>query len=52
MAIEELRLKVKLAWWFRPYVYCLAVVSAITGREPDWGRVQKWIDRALRIKAE
>jgi len=52
MVIEELKLKVTMAWWFRPYVLGLAFMSAITGREPDWSRVQRWIDRAVRVEVE
>lgn len=40
--------KIKLAWWLKPYVYGFAFVSAITGLEPDWTRVKRWIDKGVR----
>lgn len=44
--------KVTLAWWLKPYFYGLAVTSALTGRDPDWEKVNCMIDRAISIKFE
>lgn len=50
MAASTLTLKVSVAWWLKPYCYMLATISALTGMEPDWERVNYWIGRAVRVK--
>ncbi len=51
MATVGLALKVSLAWWIKPYFYCLATMSALTGMEPSYERVSYWIGKAIKIKA-
>ena len=50
MATESFTLKVRVAWWLTPYMYGVAIISALTGREPDWERVNRWINRAITAK--
>lgn len=46
-----LTFKVRIAWWLKPYFYVLATISAITGMEPNYERVNYWIKRAVTVKA-
>ena len=46
---HTLSIELKMAWWFWPYAYCLAVWCAITGIEPDEKKLSRVIDRAIRI---
>ena len=39
---------VRQAWWLTPYFYVLATISALTGRDPDWKKVEYWIAKALK----
>lgn len=50
MAQMNMKISVKRAWWLTPYFYGLATVAAITGREPDWGKVGRMIDRGITAK--
>lgn len=51
MAATKLTLAVTTAWWLRYYMYGVASVCALFNREPNWDRVQHWIQRAVRVKA-
>jgi hypothetical protein len=44
-------LNVSIAWWLTPYFYLLATMCAITGREPNYDRVNYWIGKAVKVKA-
>lgn len=50
MATCRLALKVSFAWWLKPYFYGLAIMSAITGLEPDYERAKYWINRAMKVR--
>lgn len=41
---------VTLAWWLPVYVRGVALMCALTGLEPDWGRVERTVRRAMRVK--
>lgn len=43
-------IKVKLAWWLKPYIWGVATVSMLTGCEPDWAKVERVIKRAIRMR--
>lgn len=45
-------MKISVAWWLQPYCYTLAAICAITGREPNYDRVNYWIIKALSVKAQ
>jgi hypothetical protein len=46
----DVTFRVGLAWWLKPYFYVLATLCAITGIEPNYERVNYWIDRAIKIR--
>lgn len=52
MATMNMKISVKRAWWLTPYFYGLATVAALTGREPDWNKVNAVIRRAVTFKFE
>lgn len=43
---------VTFAWWWRPYAYGLLLTAMITCLEPDWQKVERMADKAIRIKIE
>lgn len=53
MANVQLVAVVKIRWWLRLYLLGVTAVSRITGLEPDWGKVGRWIRRGtiVRVKA-
>lgn len=46
-----LTMKVSIAWWWlKPYFYILATVCALTWLEPNYERVNYWINKAVKVK--
>lgn len=45
------RYRISTSWWLKPYVYFVAAMSVVTGREPDWRRVERVSARAVKVKA-
>lgn len=45
-----IRIKVKLAWWVRPYLKTLSFLCELHDCEPDMEKVMKTITRGLRVK--
>ncbi|MDV5861385.1 hypothetical protein QM298_10745 [Pseudomonas mendocina] len=52
MAKVTLTARVTFAWWWRPYVYGVAMTCWLTGLEPDWQKVYRMADKAIRIKID
>lgn len=38
------------AWWMKYYLAGVLVMYPITGREPDMGRVFRWIERGILVE--
>jgi len=38
------------AWWLKYYLAGVLVASHVTGREPDMGRVFRWIERSIKVE--
>lgn len=45
-----LRIDVSFAWWFSPYVRLLMLFAVLLDREPDWGKFDDMIERAVRLR--
>lgn len=45
------RLQVRTRWWLRHYLAGVALVSHLTGMEPDPERMERWIRRGLKVVA-
>jgi hypothetical protein len=43
-------LELRWAWWWPLYLHGLGICAALTGREPDWNKVEKVIERAMRVR--
>jgi hypothetical protein len=52
MAASSIKMKICLAWWLKPYLYGLIIVSKITGRVIDQDKLLKVIDKAVKIKLQ
>lgn len=51
MATVTVTLHVRTAWWLPFYLSGVRAMSTLTGLEPDWGRVEFWVRRAITVKA-
>lgn len=38
------------SWWLKYYLAGVLAMAHITGREPDLGRVSRWIERGIRVE--
>lgn len=47
--MATLTYRIKLAWWVRPYLYGVAAVAWLTGREPDADKVWSQVERGVRL---
>lgn len=43
---------IHFAWWFRPYVSMLITFCVLMQREPDWEKLQRVIQRSMRVRVE
>lgn len=43
-------LRIRVAWWFKPYVWGLMTTSWLTGLEPDWEKFGKVVERAVSLE--
>jgi hypothetical protein len=46
----NLKIRVTIAWWLIPYFYVLASIAVLTGLEPNYDRVNYWINKAVKAK--
>lgn len=45
-----LKVVITQAWWLKPYLFGISVIGALSGREPDWDKVNHWITRSMRME--
>lgn len=45
-----INIEITFAWWMRPYLYGVITMVLLTGREPDYNKVEKMIRRAVRMR--
>lgn len=52
MAKQNLKLyiKVKVAWWLKPYLFGVVITAPITRLEPDWVKVGLTASKAIKCK--
>jgi hypothetical protein len=50
MAEVNLAVEIRLAWWFKFYLYGLSFASLITGAEPSPERIAYWLEKAITFK--
>lgn len=50
--MHTIRIRISLRWWFKPYLWGLATVAYLTGRTPDWGKVERVVSRAVVVKVQ
>jgi hypothetical protein len=51
MATREMEIEVSLAWWMPIYINVLAFICVVTGNEPDPEKVERMMERPIRLKA-
>ena len=42
---------VRVSWWVRWYVASVALMSNLTGADPDVEKVGRWVKRGVRVRA-
>ncbi|MFZ3193700.1 MAG: hypothetical protein WA154_10920 [Moraxellaceae bacterium] len=40
---------VKIAWWVHPYLFGVAAVARLTGRDPDVDKVWRRVERGVSL---
>lgn len=50
MAISRITVNIKVAWWLKAYLYGVTLMCELTGRHPDWVRVDRMIRAGTRIQ--
>lgn len=40
---------VRVAWWVRWYLLGVEAAATVTGCEPDWDRVGRWVARGVTV---
>ena len=48
----KLTVKVKVAWWLRPYLSVLSFFCLLTGAEPNWAKLSRVVDRAVKLRVK
>ncbi|WP_197076392.1 hypothetical protein [Luteimonas sp. FCS-9] len=48
--VRSVVFRVYFAWWLRWYLGSVALMSALTGLNPDMDKVGFWAGRAVRVK--
>lgn len=48
--LQPRAVRVRMAWWLRPWLIGVYVVAALSGRQPDEDRVARMMARAVRIR--
>jgi hypothetical protein len=46
----ELTFTIKMAWWWRFYVYGVLTMSSLTGLEADEDKIRYWIRKAMKVQ--
>ncbi|WP_440062615.1 hypothetical protein ACTACQ_05290 [Pseudomonas syringae] len=52
MAKINLIVSVKICWWLRAYLCGVALMSDITGLDPDMDKVGRWLKRGVRVSCK
>lgn len=39
----------RVAWWVRWYLLGVEAMAMLTGCEPDWDRVSRWVARGVTV---
>ncbi|WP_368648978.1 hypothetical protein ABRY95_13825 [Castellaniella ginsengisoli] len=47
---REVRVTLRVAWWFRWYWFGVVWMSDITGLAPDMRKVAAWLARATKVE--
>jgi hypothetical protein len=48
--MPEVVICLRFAWWFVPYLKALALMCLLMGTEPDYEKVARMAQRALRVR--
>lgn len=48
----QVKIKVWFAWWLPLYIHGVALMAALTGCQPDMGKVRAMVRRAMRTKVD
>jgi hypothetical protein len=51
MNAQRLELRVHVAWWLPIYIYGVAIAATLMDAEIDEAKLDRWIERALSVRA-
>lgn len=43
-------MRIRLAWWLQAYLGSVALMSRMTGLEPDWGKMARIVASGVRVE--
>ena len=46
----ELVIRAKVKWWLKLYLSGLSMVCWLTGNNPDWNKVNAWVERGIKFE--
>jgi len=47
---HSITVRLSVAWWLRWYLAGVVLTCKMTGCQPDMGRVERWISRAIKLR--
>lgn len=50
MSAMTITVSIKLAWWVPAYIAGVLFMVRLTGLEPNYGRVESWLRRGVKLK--
>ncbi len=50
MKVDTITMKVRLAWWCKPYCYAMVTWYRITGRDASSEQITEWVMRGVKIE--
>lgn len=50
--MARLVIRIRFAWWLSPWLHGLTFMCLLMQREPDWKKVNKMVESALRLTVD
>lgn len=52
MAQTQLKVRIVIAWWLKPYLYGVIMTAWLMRAKPDPVKVEHWVRRAIKLKVD
>lgn len=50
MAASTVTISIRVAWWAKHYITALRLMALMFGMEPNWDRVNYWLNKAIKMQ--